>query len=198
VPAVALLMILGVGVALFGTVGAAMLGLYARGQRPGTTPPEDPPTVAPIAAGDDDSAAGTDGLASEALEPDEDELPTPGEPSTPVPEPWTPAPPEPPTPEPVTAEPATPEPPTPAVLPPPPVYDSDEPGVIIVNAVPWSEVYLDGRVFQRTPIMSRQIPAGRHELRVVCGTCGSHQEATVIFEVAPGETWSKTDFRFHR
>ncbi len=203
VPVVVLLMILAVGVALFGTVGAALLGWWARDQQQVAQPPTDPPTPALATADDDDSAGAADGQADAGdtevavIEPPTPEPATP-EPATPepaTPEPATPAPPPPP-------EPTTPAPPPPdpikAPPPPPPVYDSDEPATITVNSVPWAETYLDGRIFQRTPIMSRQIPAGRHELRLVCGVCGVAQESTVVFDVAPGEVWKKTDIRFQK
>jgi len=172
-------MVLLVGVALLGTITVLYM-MSISGDHPVVVEPPTPPLVV---AADDDSAAADDGIG-ENLEEGTAAVET----TTPPIEVVTPAQHrrERPTPEVVP------------VVPYPPTPSTGEPSKLYVNSVPWAEVYLDGKLFQRTPIVGREIDPGRHEVRLVCGVCATKQEATVAFDVAPGETYRNTSFRFQR
>jgi len=188
VPALAALMTLIVGGALLGTVVVVYLVTEAR-DRARRSGPE--PTIPAIAATTDDDSAGDgladlegggdqamgEGLADLAGAPEEE---TPS--STPPPPPPQPAPQPDPKADPVETDRPT------ATVP--------QRSKLYINSVPWAEVYLDGQLLMRTPIIGREIDPGHHEARVVCGTCSRPQESTVTFDVAAGEAYRNTSFRF--
>ena len=188
VPALAALMVLLVGGTLLGTVVVVYL---ASGAHDRTRPSGPEPTIPAIALTPDDDSAG-DGLA-DVVGAGDRELEG-GQP------------------DPIDAE----EQETPSSTPPPPLPgpkhqpvpvddpDEDVPPLaadgrrseIYINSVPWSEVYLDGQLLMRTPIMGLEIDPGHHEIRLVCGVCARPQESTVDFDVSAGETYRNTSFRF--
>jgi serine/threonine-protein kinase len=62
---------------------------------------------------------------------------------------------------------------------------SGPPGTLSIMATPWCDVYLDGRSLGRTPIIRRQVPSGRHSLRLLpLGQGPPHRRSIVV---RPGE-----------
>ncbi|MGH7567795.1 MAG: protein kinase domain-containing protein [Gemmatimonadales bacterium] len=41
------------------------------------------------------------------------------------------------------------------------------PGFVVVNATPWAELYVDGRLVGNTPMVNLELPPGTHQLRLV-------------------------------
>jgi serine/threonine-protein kinase len=54
-------------------------------------------------------------------------------------------------------------------------------GTLVVNSLPWSEVYVDGRRRGNTPIPSLQLPAGEHRIELRTADGRTHR-ATVTIE----------------
>ncbi len=52
-------------------------------------------------------------------------------------------------------------------------------GWLSVSALPWAEVYLDGRYVGRTPLRSRPVRAGRRRVRLVCPPLGVRHEQDI-------------------
>lgn len=80
-------------------------------------------------------------------------------------------------------------PPPPAPAPSAPVRAPTPPlarqGFLTVNATPWAELSVDGRLVGTTPIAELPVPAGRHTLRFVHE--GFEPEVRVVI-VSPGQT----------
>ena len=55
-------------------------------------------------------------------------------------------------------------------------------GELIINAEPWGEVYLDGKIQGTTPLRIRNVPAGKHELRIVHETRPDFIQQAVVEE----------------
>jgi serine/threonine protein kinase len=118
--------------------------------------------------------------------------PTPAPVATPepTPEPTPEAVPEP-TPEPVAVAKATPTPrpkatpePTPT---PKPVVASGPPGTVSINSIPWSDVYIDGKLVGPTPVQKKALSPGEHRIEFVCKGCKEEQRRTVLHRVESGE-----------
>jgi serine/threonine-protein kinase len=60
------------------------------------------------------------------------------------------------------------------------------PGFLTFAATPWCNVTIDGQPAGQTPIVNKQLPAGRH--RVVCTNPEIGRTETVTVEIQPGET----------
>ncbi len=60
-------------------------------------------------------------------------------------------------------------------------------GALSVDALPWAEIWLDGRHLGPTPLFGRQVPAGPHTLRLVHPPTGRSVELEVHVE-PDGET----------
>jgi len=67
---------------------------------------------------------------------------------------------------------------------PPRSTEPREPGFLTVWTTPYSKVYLGGRLLGTTPMAKREVPAGRHRLRLVNP---DHPEKTVSVTVRAGE-----------
>jgi eukaryotic-like serine/threonine-protein kinase len=108
--------------------------------------------------------------------------PTPAPTAAPTPAPTaapTPAPTAAPTPEAVVA---------PVAATPEPVTSTPEPATaakaqVIINTVPWSDVWIDGERVGRT-MQRLELPVGRHEVRLVCSVCNPDMEQTHPLDVA--------------
>ncbi len=59
------------------------------------------------------------------------------------------------------------------------------PGNLVVNAMPWAELWVDGRSVGNTPIVSLRVSAGEHRLRLVRDGFEPYEQ---VVSVAPGET----------
>jgi serine/threonine protein kinase len=53
-------------------------------------------------------------------------------------------------------------------------------GTLVVNSLPWSEVYVDGRRRGNTPIPSLQLPAGEHRIELRTADGRTHRETVTI------------------
>jgi hypothetical protein len=53
-------------------------------------------------------------------------------------------------------------------------------GTLVVNSLPWSEVYVDGRRRGNTPIPSLQLPAGEHRIELRTADGRTHRETITI------------------
>ncbi|MEZ4248888.1 MAG: PEGA domain-containing protein [Polyangiales bacterium] len=53
-------------------------------------------------------------------------------------------------------------------------------GTLVVNSLPWSEVYVDGRRRGNTPIPSLQLPAGDHRIELRTADGRTHRESVTI------------------
>jgi hypothetical protein len=63
-------------------------------------------------------------------------------------------------------------------------------GTLRVNSLPWSEVFVDGKLVGNTPQMGLPLPAGHHKIKLV----NAPLEMTKVFsvEIAPGQVLTKT------
>lgn len=66
---------------------------------------------------------------------------------------------------------------------------SAAPCILTVNADPYAEVWLDGKGPRDTPATWRQVPPGRHELRLVNRAAGVERREAI--ELAPGQKLSR-------
>lgn len=58
-------------------------------------------------------------------------------------------------------------------------------GVLVVNATPWAELYVDGRLVGNTPVVDLPLPAGPHQLRLVRDGFEPYERRVVV---AAGQT----------
>ena len=72
--------------------------------------------------------------------------------------------------------------PEPEPEPPPPAA---EPGTLVVNSYPWSNVFIDGKPAGRTPVRGMELPAGKHTVKLVFPSAGD-QEFTQTVTVEAG------------
>ena len=71
-------------------------------------------------------------------------------------------------------------PPAPPRLPP-----TRTPARVVVNSMPWAELYVDGRLVGNTPVVDLRLPAGQHRLRLERVGFRPHEE---VVNLAPGQT----------
>jgi len=64
------------------------------------------------------------------------------------------------------------------------------PGKLFINAMPWAELYIDGKLVGNTPRANLDIPAGTHRLRLMRDGFRSYE---MTITVAPGATVRLTD-----
>jgi hypothetical protein len=58
-------------------------------------------------------------------------------------------------------------------------------GMLSVNAVPWAEVVLDGRVIGETPIANMSVPLGPHEILLRNPKFPERRQSIVVSLSAP-------------
>ncbi|HEX9611574.1 MAG TPA: PEGA domain-containing protein, partial [Gemmatimonadales bacterium] len=56
---------------------------------------------------------------------------------------------------------------------------------VVVNSMPWAELYMDGRLVGNTPVVDLRLSAGQHRLRLVRPGFKPHEQ---VVYVAPGQT----------
>ena len=72
-------------------------------------------------------------------------------------------------------------------------------GYLSVRAIPQSDVFLDGRRLGRSPIVRREVPAGRHKLRLVprrevLGPGVTRTPKTLVITIASGQTKNVVEY----
>lgn len=67
------------------------------------------------------------------------------------------------------------------------VVPAPAPAKIALRSVPWSRVEIDGKSIGTTPIVGRELPPGRHRVRLIPGQ-GAFEPRTTTIEARPGVT----------
>ncbi len=60
-----------------------------------------------------------------------------------------------------------------------------EPGTLVVNSYPWSNVFVDGKSVGRTPVRGMELPAGKHSVKLVFPSV-NNQEITQSVTIEAG------------
>jgi serine/threonine-protein kinase len=58
-------------------------------------------------------------------------------------------------------------------------------GVLHINALPWAEVWIDGRALGETPIANVAVPPGTHELVFRHPELGERRQSVVVRASSP-------------